>query len=63
MVNQVFQRITIDGKDFVDIEPKPEYAPLFATMVTAQKVGSPESRRGHGNLYRNIDLGVPNEAR
>jgi len=22
-----------------DIEPKPEYAPLFATMVTAQKVG------------------------
>ena len=39
LVKQVFQRITIDGKDFVDIEPKPEYAPLFATMVTAQKVG------------------------
>ena len=40
------------GKD-IDIpiiEPKPEYAPLFATMVTAQKVGyqemdsSPSSR-------------------
>jgi len=43
LVNQVFQRITIDGKDFVDIEPKPEYAPLFATMVTAQKVGYQET--------------------
>jgi hypothetical protein len=39
----VFQRITIDGKDFVDIEPKPEYAPLFATMVTGQKVGYRET--------------------
>ena len=43
LVNQVFQRITIDGKDFVDIEPKPEYAPLFATMVTGQKVGYRET--------------------
>ena len=42
LVQQVFQRITIDGKEFVDIEPKPEYAPLFATMVTAQKVGYQE---------------------
>ena len=42
LVKQVFQRITIDGKEFVDIEPKPEYAPLFATMVTAQKVGYQE---------------------
>ena len=49
LVNQVLRRITIDGKDFVDIEPKPEYAPLFATMVTAQKVGSPESSRGYRN--------------
>ena len=39
LVQQVFRRITIDGKEFVDIEPKPEYAPLFATMLTAQKVG------------------------
>ena len=39
LVRQVFRRITIDGKEFVDIEPKPEYAPLFATMLTAQKVG------------------------
>ena len=41
-VQQVFRRITIDGKEFVDIKPKPEYAPLFATMVTAQKVGYQE---------------------
>jgi len=42
LVRQVFRRITIDGKEFVDIEPKPEYAPLFATMLTAQKVGYQE---------------------
>jgi hypothetical protein len=42
LVRQVFRRITIDGKDFVSIEPKPEYAPLFATIVTAQKVGYQE---------------------
>jgi len=42
LVQQVSRRITIDGKEFVDIEPKPEYAPLFATMVTAQKVGYQE---------------------
>jgi hypothetical protein len=28
--------------DISIIEPKPEYAPLFATMVTAQKVGYQE---------------------
>ena len=43
LVRQVFLRITIAGKEFVDIEPKPEYAPLFATMVTTQKVGYQES--------------------
>ena len=42
LVRQVFLRITIAGKEFVDIEPKPEYAPLFATIVTAQKVGYQE---------------------
>ena len=29
LVRQVFRRITIDGKEFVDIEPKPEYAPFL----------------------------------
>ena len=43
LVKQVFQRITIDGKDFVDIEPKPEYATLFATIATGQKVGYRET--------------------
>jgi hypothetical protein len=42
LVQQVFRRITIDGKDFVDIEPEAEYVPLSATMVTAQKVGYQE---------------------
>jgi hypothetical protein len=46
LVRQVFLRITIAGKEFVDIEPKPEYAPLFATMVTAQKVGIRSWSRG-----------------
>jgi hypothetical protein len=43
LVKQVFQQITIDGKDFVDVEPKREYAPLFATRVTGQKVGYRET--------------------
>ena len=38
LVKQLFRRITIEGKDFVDISPKPEYAPLFATIVTGPKV-------------------------
>ena len=42
LVRQVFRRITIDGKKFVYIEPKPEYAPLLTTMLTAQKVGYQE---------------------
>ena len=37
LVREVFRRITIDGKDFVDIEPKPEYVPPFSTMVTRQR--------------------------
>ena len=38
----LIRQITVAGKEFVDIEPNPEYAPLFATMVTAQKVGYQE---------------------
>ena len=60
LVRQVFLRITIAGKEFVDIEPKPEYAPLFATMVTAQKVGyqeldSPSSSRPLGHIVQFCD--------
>ena len=39
LVREVFKRITIDGKEFVDIEPKPTYVSLFATLFTGQKVG------------------------
>jgi len=42
LVKQVFQRITIDGIDFVDIESKPEYTLLFATIATGQKAGYQE---------------------
>ena len=44
LVREVFHRITIDGKEFVSIEPQPAYVPLFATMVVSQKLG-----------YREID--------
>ncbi len=39
LVREVFHRITIDGKEFVSIEPQPAYVPLFATMVVSQKLG------------------------
>lgn len=39
MVREVFRRITIDGKEFVSIEPQAAYVPLFATMVAAQEFG------------------------
>jgi len=35
----VFRRITIEGKDFVSIEPKAEYVPLFAVIASGQKYG------------------------
>ncbi len=39
LVREVFRRITIDGKEFVSIEPQPAYVPIFAAMLTGQKVG------------------------
>ena len=39
LVQEVFRSITIDGKEFVSIEPQLAYAPLFATMVSDQKLG------------------------
>ena len=38
-MREVFRRITIDGKDFVSIEPKAEYVPLFAVIASGQKYG------------------------
>jgi len=34
LVQEVFRKITIDGKDFASIEPNPAYIPVFATIVT-----------------------------
>ena len=39
LVQEVFRNITIDGKEFVSIEPHLAYVPLFATMATDQKLG------------------------
>ncbi len=38
-VREVFNRITIDGKQFMSIEPKPAYVPLFASMATNEESG------------------------
>ena len=43
LVREIFQRITIDGKEFVSIEPKPPFIPLFATIATDQKLGYRET--------------------
>jgi hypothetical protein len=39
LVQEVFRSITIDGKDFVSVEPNPAYIPLFAAVLTGQKLG------------------------
>jgi DNA invertase Pin-like site-specific DNA recombinase len=39
LVRKVFKKITIDGKTLASIEPKPEYAPLFATVIMQNSVG------------------------
>ena len=39
LVREVFHRITIDGKEFMSIEPKAPYAPLFASIVTSEELG------------------------
>jgi len=39
LVKEVFSRITIDGKQFMSIEPRPAYVPLFASMATNEESG------------------------
>ena len=39
LVREVFSRVTIDGKMFTSIEPKPVYAPLFASMAVNEGYG------------------------
>ena len=39
LVQEVFHRITIAGKELLSIEPKASYAPLFASMVTTAEYG------------------------
>ena len=51
LIQEVFCRITINGKEFSSLQPNPPYVPLFATMLTDEKLGyravnSPPSRPG-----------------
>lgn len=48
LVHEVFNKISINGEALVAVEPKPEYAPLFADMLTHQPVG-----------YRDLDSPPP----
>ena len=39
LVQEVFNKISIDGEALVAVEPNPEYAPLFADILTSPLVG------------------------
>ena len=43
LVQEVFNKICIDGDSLVSVEPKPEYSPLFAEMMTHHLDGYRES--------------------
>ena len=64
LVREVFRRITIDGKDFVSIEPKAEYVPLFAVIASGQKYGyrefdPPRLHQEHSEVVnRPIGIGI-----
>ena len=63
LVRDLFHPITIDGKEFVSIEPQPAYIPLFATMLTGQKFGyralksTPTMQQLHDFAARLMDRG------
>ena len=72
LVREVFRRITIDRKDFVSIESKTEYVPLFAVIASGQKCGylefdPPQFPRPLGHIgqfpYPRLDSGDPNARR
>jgi len=46
LVREVLYRITIDGKEFMSIEPKAPYALLFPFIVTSGKFGYWEPNSG-----------------
>ena len=65
LVREVFWRINIDGKDFVSIEPKAEYVPLFAVIASGQKYGyrafdPPPSPRPLGHISE-VDIMSQNQ--
>ncbi len=42
LVQEVFNKISLDGEALVAVEPKPEYALFFADILTHPAVGYPE---------------------
>jgi DNA invertase Pin-like site-specific DNA recombinase len=44
LVKEVFESVTIEGRNLMSVEPKPQYVPLFASIVLAQQDGSRESK-------------------
>jgi hypothetical protein len=42
-IQEVFEEITLDGKQITEIKPKPSYTPLFATMTLNSKSGYRET--------------------
>ena len=48
LIQEAFLSILINGNEIMSIEPKPNYAPLFATLANAPKVG-----------YRRLDSARP----
>jgi len=53
LVQEVFNKISIDGDALVTVEPKPEYAPLFAEMLTHTLNGYREFDSPPPPPYRN----------
>jgi hypothetical protein len=39
VIQEVFTKINMDGNTLVSIEPKPDYAPLFADIVLQNSLG------------------------
>ena len=61
LVREVFKRVTIEGREFVAIEPQPVYVPLFATMLLDPKVGyrgREPTRSPNNQHFLPSDIGV-----
>ena len=58
LVREVFSRVTIDGKMFTSIEPKPVYAPLFASMAVNEGYGYRALEPSPTTTFNNLRTGI-----